>query len=48
MKAAMNLISIPAGDPYPPYSPLSRDEMAALSATLKDTVLGPRFKAAAA
>ena len=27
MKAAMNLIGIPAGDPYPPYSPLSRDEM---------------------
>ena len=48
MKAAMNLIGIPAGDPYPPYSPLSREEITAMAATLKDTVLGPRFKAAAA
>src|SRR5260221_11686195 len=48
MKAAMNLIGIPAGEPYPPYSPLSRDEMTAMAATLRATVLGPRFKAAAA
>src|SRR3954447_8216402 len=48
MKAAMNLIGIPAGEPYPPYSPLSHDEMTAMAATLKATVLGPRFKAAAA
>jgi 4-hydroxy-tetrahydrodipicolinate synthase len=48
MKAAMNLIGIPAGDPYPPYAPLSRDEMQALRATLQATVLAPRFKAAAA
>ena len=48
MKAAMNLIGIAAGEPYPPYAPLSRDEMAALEATLKNTVLAPRFKAAAA
>ena len=48
MKAAMNLIGIPAGEPYPPYSPLSREEMTAMAATLKATVLGPRFKAAAA
>jgi 4-hydroxy-tetrahydrodipicolinate synthase len=48
MKAAMNLIGIPAGEPYPPYSPLTRDEMTALAATLKSTVLAPRFKAAAA
>ena len=48
MKAAMNLIGIPAGDPYPPYSPLSREEVTAMAAMLKDTVLGPRFKAAAA
>jgi 4-hydroxy-tetrahydrodipicolinate synthase len=48
MKAAMNLIGIPAGDPYPPYAPLSREELAALEATLKTTVLAPRFKAAAA
>jgi hypothetical protein len=44
----MNLIGIPAGEPYPPYSPLSQDEMTALAATLKNTVLAPRFKAAAA
>jgi 4-hydroxy-tetrahydrodipicolinate synthase len=48
MKAAMNLIGIPAGEPYPPYSPLSREEMTGLEATLKTTVLAPRFKAAAA
>jgi len=48
MKAAMNLIGIPAGDPYPPYSPLSSDEILALAATLKNTVLAPRFKSAAA
>ena len=48
MKAAMNLIGIPAGEPYPPYSPLSSNEMAAMAATLKDTVLAPRFKAVAA
>lgn len=48
MKAAMNLIGVPVGEPYPPYSPLSRDEMTALASTLKNTVLAPRFKAAAA
>jgi hypothetical protein len=42
------MVGIPAGEPYPPYSPLSRDEMTAMAATLKATVLGPRFKAAAA
>ena len=44
----MNLIGIGAGEPYPPYSPLIRDEMTALEAVLKNTVLAPRFKAAAA
>jgi 4-hydroxy-tetrahydrodipicolinate synthase len=48
MKAAMNLIGIPAGDPYPPFSPLSKEEVASLAAALKDTVLAPRFKSAAA
>jgi 4-hydroxy-tetrahydrodipicolinate synthase len=48
MKAAMNLIGIAAGDPYPPYAPLSRDEMTAMAATLRNTVLAPRFKSAAA
>jgi 4-hydroxy-tetrahydrodipicolinate synthase len=48
MKAAMNLIGIPVGDPYPPYAPLSRDEVTALAATLRATVLAPRFKVTAA
>jgi 4-hydroxy-tetrahydrodipicolinate synthase len=48
MKAAMNLIGIPAGEPYPPYAPLSREEMAALATTLRATVLAPRFKVTAA
>src|SRR5262244_973470 len=48
MKAAMNLIGVPVGEPYPPYSPLTRDEMTALASTLKSTVLASRFKAAAA
>jgi len=48
MKAAMNLIGLPAGDPYPPYSPLGQDEMTAMAATLKTTMLAPRFRAAAA
>ena len=48
MKAAMNLIGIPVGDPYPPYSPLSREEQAALAATLRTTVLAPRFAVTAA
>lgn len=48
MKAAMNLIGIPAGEPYPPYAPLSRDEMAALAATLRTTALAPHFKVTAA
>jgi 4-hydroxy-tetrahydrodipicolinate synthase len=42
MKAAMNLIGVPVGAPYPPYAPLSRDEMTALAALLKTTVLGAR------
>jgi 4-hydroxy-tetrahydrodipicolinate synthase len=48
MKAAMNLIGIPVGEPYPPYVPLSREETAALAAALKTTVLAPRFRATAA
>ncbi len=48
MKAAMNLIGVPAGDPYPPYAPLSRDETAALAAYLRTTVLAHRFPATAA
>ncbi|MBI3045084.1 MAG: dihydrodipicolinate synthase family protein [Betaproteobacteria bacterium] len=48
MKAAMNLIGIPVGEPYPPYAPLSRDETTALAALLRTTVLAPRFRATAA
>jgi dihydrodipicolinate synthase/N-acetylneuraminate lyase len=48
MKAAMNLIGIPAGDPYPPYAPLSRDELTAMAAVLKNTILGHRLSVTAA
>jgi 4-hydroxy-tetrahydrodipicolinate synthase len=48
MKAAMNLIGVPVGDPYPPYAPLSRDDMTAFAAYLKTTALAPRVAAAAA
>jgi len=48
MKAAMNLIGIPVGEPYPPYAPLTRDEMTALAATLRTTVLASRLKVTAA
>jgi 4-hydroxy-tetrahydrodipicolinate synthase len=48
MKAAMNLIGIPAGAPYPPYAPLTADETSALAALLKTTVLGHRLLAEAA
>jgi 4-hydroxy-tetrahydrodipicolinate synthase len=48
MKAAMNLIGIAAGDPYPPYAPLSGEDLAALAAYLKSTALAPRVAAAAA
>jgi 4-hydroxy-tetrahydrodipicolinate synthase len=43
MKAAMNLIGIPAGSPYPPYAPLTPEELDALAAYLKTTVLAPRL-----
>jgi 4-hydroxy-tetrahydrodipicolinate synthase len=46
MKAAMNLIGVPAGDPYPPYAPIAGDDLAALAAYLKSTVLAPRIAAA--
>ena len=48
MKAAMNLIGIPAGEPYPPYASLSRAEMAALDALLRTTVLAKRMARTAA
>jgi 4-hydroxy-tetrahydrodipicolinate synthase len=48
MKAAMNLIGVPAGDPYPPYAPLTREETAALAAFLRTTVLAHRLERTAA
>jgi 4-hydroxy-tetrahydrodipicolinate synthase len=48
MKAAMNLIRVPVGDPYPPYAPLNRDEIAALAALLRTTVLADRLAVTAA
>ena len=48
MKAALNLIGVPVGDPYPPYVSLSKDELDALAAVLRTTVLAHRFSATAA
>jgi 4-hydroxy-tetrahydrodipicolinate synthase len=48
MKAAMTLIGVEVGQPYPPYSPLTPDETAALAALLKTTVLAKRLFAQAA
>lgn len=45
MKAAMRLIDVPVGEPYPPYVSLNRDELAALGALLKTTALGKRSPA---
>lgn len=42
MKAAMQLIGVSVGEPYPPYQGLSRDEMTALDDLLKTTVLKQR------
>lgn len=39
MKAAMEIVGIPLGDPYPPFPALSKDEKAALAAHLKTTCL---------
>jgi len=48
MKAAMNLIGMPVGEPHPPYASLNREELASLAATLRATVLAPRFDVTAA
>jgi 4-hydroxy-tetrahydrodipicolinate synthase len=42
MKAAMNLIGVAVGEPYPPYASLTHDEASALAALLKTTVLAKR------
>lgn len=39
MKAAMHILGIPAGDPYPPYPPIGSEEYKALAAYLKTTDL---------
>jgi 4-hydroxy-tetrahydrodipicolinate synthase len=43
MKAALNLIGVAVGDPYPPYAALAREEIEALAAALRTTVLAPRL-----
>jgi hypothetical protein len=48
MKAAMTLIGVPVGEPYPPYAGLTKDELSALRDVLRMTVLGPRFAMSAA
>jgi 4-hydroxy-tetrahydrodipicolinate synthase len=48
MKAAMKLVGVPAGDPYPPYLPLPAEETAAMAALFETTVLARRLKASAA
>lgn len=48
MKAAMDVIGISAGKPYPPYQPPTEDEIKNMTAVLKDTVLGRRISAKAA
>ncbi|MEA2988942.1 MAG: 4-hydroxy-tetrahydrodipicolinate synthase [Alphaproteobacteria bacterium] len=48
MKAAMDLIGVPAGEPYPPYVSLTRDERLAMAAVLKTTALAHRLSATVA
>jgi 4-hydroxy-tetrahydrodipicolinate synthase len=48
MKAAMNLIGVPVGDPYPPYGSLTGDEIDALAACLRTTALAHRLSGAEA
>ena len=48
MKAAMNLIGVRVGDPYPPYGSLTAEETSALAAVLRTSVLAHRFSVTAA
>jgi 4-hydroxy-tetrahydrodipicolinate synthase len=43
MKAAMDLVGVRVGDPYPPFVSLNADEKAALAAVLRTTVLAGRL-----
>ena len=45
MKAAMRLIGRPIGEPYPPFASLNREELAALEALLKTTVIARKESA---
>jgi len=47
MKAAMKLIGLPVGDPYPPYAALDAAEVKALAAFLQTTLLAQRLGVAA-
>jgi len=48
MKAAMKLLGVPIGDPYPPYASLSDEEIKAMAAVLRTTVLAEQFSVTAA
>jgi 4-hydroxy-tetrahydrodipicolinate synthase len=48
MKAAMGLIGVPVGEPYPPYAALPGEEIAALAGVLRSTALAHRLPASAA
>ncbi len=39
LKAAMNILGVPAGDPYPPYKPIGGKELSALEDYIKTTDL---------
>jgi 4-hydroxy-tetrahydrodipicolinate synthase len=47
MKAAMTLIGVPVGEPYPPYVSLTREELAAMTVVLRTTSLAHHFSATA-
>ncbi|HZT51892.1 MAG TPA: dihydrodipicolinate synthase family protein, partial [Stellaceae bacterium] len=47
MKAAMRIIGVPVGDPYPPYAALDAEETKALEAHLRTTLLAKRMLAPA-
>ena len=48
MKAAMRLIGLPVGDPYPPYAALDANEVKALAQLLKTTLLARHIGVSAA
>ena len=48
MKAALNLVGVPVGEPYPPYVSLNSEETSALATLLRTTVLADRLSQTAA